>query len=264
MIYKNKNRCLSLLLIPLFFAALIIFQGCISTEYNVATRQQEIFLYSSEREAALGANIARKVREEYDISEYPAYIIRLRDIGRQVASVSDRKELSYYFYIIDEDEKNAFSLPGGYIFIYKGLMDLLDCDDELAFVLAHEIGHVVPRHHIKKMQAALGANLLMLGSAYADSPGFSRGVSFALAQVFTAYSREDEFMADELAVKYTKMTGFNPEAGVRVLEKLYDIQKEQIRPLSYFRTHPYTAQRIRHIKKTLGLALDVVDFINIP
>ncbi|MBU2101986.1 MAG: M48 family metalloprotease, partial [Candidatus Omnitrophica bacterium] len=70
------------------------------------------------------------------------------------------------------------------------------------------------------------------------------------------------FNADELAAKYLKMVGYDPRIGIDVLEKLYKENKKEIRPLSYFRTHPYTAERIRHIKETLHLPIDVNDFIN--
>ncbi|MDD4955356.1 MAG: M48 family metalloprotease, partial [Candidatus Omnitrophica bacterium] len=91
---------------------------------------------------------------------------------------------------------------------------------------------------------------------------FAQGVSFALAQLMAAYSREDEFNADEIAVKYTLALGYDPKAGINVMEKLYKDNKKKLNPISYFRTHPYTAQRIAHIKETLHLPLDVADYIN--
>jgi len=149
--------------------------------------------------------------------------------------------------------------------VHKKLVDALENDDQLAFVLAHELGHIVTRHHIKKLQAALGANLLILASTQSDSPGFSRGLSFALASIFTEYSKEDEFTADELAVKYTRLAGFDSEAGISVMEILYKEQKKQApRSFSYFRTHPHVAARIRHIKEMLGVPLAPEDYLNTP
>ena len=253
----------------IFFAGMIalLMCGCFSSEYSVATHTQDVFFYSTEKEVAMGRNIARRIAEEFIISNSPYDIKRLQAITSRVVEVIDRQELSYYFYIVLEDEKgkdhiNAFSIPGGYVYIFKELMDLLD-DDELAFVVAHEIGHIVSRHHIKRLQAAMGYNLLVIASSQAPAdPQFSRGVSLALAQILTAYSREDEFNADELAVKYCKLAGYDPNAGIRVQEKLYAANKEELRPLSYFKTHPYTAQRIRKIKERLHLPLGVEDYIN--
>jgi len=116
---------------------------------------------------------------------------------------------------------------------------------------------------MKRLQAAMGYNLLtVVSSASGSSSEFQRGLSFALIQVLMGYSREDEFNADELAVKYCKFAGFDPVAGIEVIEKLYQESKKTVRPLSYFRTHPYPAQRIRHIKEALQFPLSVNDYIN--
>ncbi len=241
----------------------LLFSACISTEYNVGTHREDIFLYSTEREVNIGRAIARQVEKQLKISHDPEYVKRVNRIGEKIASVCDRQEIHYYFYVIDEDIKNAFSLPGGYVYVYKGLMDILN-DDELAFVVGHEVGHIVLRHAIKKLQAAMGMNLLVLASTRAETgPDFAEGLSFALAQIMVAYSRQDEFEADELGAKYTKLAGFNPESGLSVLKKLYEEEKKApLRPLSYFRTHPYPPQRIAHLKEYLGLPLDVTDYIN--
>ncbi|MFH1875866.1 MAG: M48 family metalloprotease [Candidatus Omnitrophota bacterium] len=246
----------------------LLLAGCITSEYNVGTHRHDTMLYSTAKEAAMGANIARKIADEFKLSKSPYDIERINTIGRKVAAVCDRKEINYYFYVIEEDdkgkkdEKNAFSVPGGYVYIFKALMDDLT-DEELAYVLAHEVSHVVSRHGIKRLQAAMGYNLLMVAAVGARAdPEFVNGLSFALAQLIAGYSREDEFNADELAAKYLKMVGYDPRIGIDVLEKLYKENKKEIRPLSYFRTHPYTAERIRHIKETLHLPIDVNDFIN--
>jgi predicted Zn-dependent protease len=224
--------------------------------------------YSTEKEIAMGQNIAKEVAKEMKLSNNPVDIARVNNVGKKIADICDRKEINYYFYVITGDktgeteDKNAFSVPGGHIYIYKALLDDLN-DDELAFVLAHELGHIVSRHVIKKLQAAMGYNILILASGAAAKDGqFTQGLSFALAQVMAAYSREDEFNADELAVKYAQELGFDPKAGINVMEKLYKENKKKIYPISYFRTHPYTAQRIAHIKETLHLPLSVEDYIN--
>ncbi len=254
--------------ILLFLIFILLSSGCVTTEYNVGTRKQDVYFYSSEKEAAMGRNIARKISQEFKISNNPYDIERVNRIAQKIVAVADRKELNYYFYIIEEDQEgksqvNAFSLPGGYVYIFKGLLDILDNDDQLGFILAHEVSHIVSRHHMKRLQAVMGYNLLTIASAAVKtSSQFREGLSFALAQILMGYSREDEFNADELAVKYCRLIGFRPIAGIEVLEKLYQEDKKKVHPLSYFRTHPYPAQRIRHIKETLRLPLDVDDYIN--
>lgn len=270
---KNSNFILknSHLKKELFFLIFLIFcicfNGCISTEYNVGTRKQDITMYSTEREVSMGQNMSRIIAKELKISKNPYDIARVQKIAEKIVKNVDRTEIRYYFYIIEKDQDlkpqvNAFSIPGGYIYIFKDLLDMLT-DDELAFVLAHEVAHVVSRHQIKRLQAALGYNLIMVASSQAPSSGeFRQGLSFALAQIVTSYSREDELNADELAVKYCSLSGFDAFAGITVQEKLYKENKKKLRPISYFRTHPFTAQRIRHIKETLHIPLDVADYIN--
>ncbi|MFA5271566.1 MAG: M48 family metalloprotease [Candidatus Omnitrophota bacterium] len=266
---RLKTSRLSLLYLPtLYFLLSTFLNGCVTTEYNVGTHRQDTMFYSTEKEIAMGQNIAKEVAKEMKLSNNPVDIARVNNVGKKIADICDRKEINYYFYVITGDktgeteDKNAFSVPGGHIYIYKALLDDLN-DDELAFVLAHELGHIVSRHVIKKLQAAMGYNILILASGAAAKDGqFTQGLSFALAQVMAAYSREDEFNADELAVKYAQELGFDPKAGINVMEKLYKENKKKIYPISYFRTHPYTAQRIAHIKETLHLPLSVEDYIN--
>ncbi len=240
----------------------VYLSGCITTEYNVATHKEDFFFYSTEKEINLGRNLASEVSRKFKLSHNSSYLGRINRIGEKLVKVCDRKEIFYHFYVIDKDEKNAFCLPGGYIYIFKGLIDIAN-DDELAFAIAHEIGHTVARHHIKKLQALLGTNLLILAAGNVESPQFQEGLSFALTQIMCAYSREDEFTADELAVKYTKKAGFSPKAGITLLEKLYQIhKKEKISGSSFFRTHPYISQRIKHIKKILKIPFSVSDYFS--
>ncbi|MBU2044669.1 MAG: M48 family metalloprotease [Candidatus Omnitrophica bacterium] len=262
--------CLSFRIInfPLLVTCWLLFLcGCISSEYNVGTQTQDIYLFSTEREVAMGRNIAKKIAQEFEISKNPYDLKRLDEVSSKLVEFTDRTEISYYFYVIEKDDQdksqvNAFALPGGYIYIFKELFDLLS-DDELAFVLSHEMSHIVSRHSIKRLQALMGYNLLVVASAGTRQDAqFTQGLSFALAQILMGYSREDELNADELAVKYCKLAGFDPKAGIEVQEKLYQENKKETRPLSYFRTHPYTDQRIRRIKEMLHLPLDVDDYIN--
>lgn len=263
--YFFRQTCVYFLFACLF-SLMLIFSGCVTTEYNPATQRQDIFFISAEREINMGRNLARQVAQQFEISANPEDIARIKEVAQRLVPVSDRQELNYYFYVVSPKEQkeeviNAFCLPGGYIYIFKDLLDLLD-QDQLAFVLAHEMGHIVARHHIKRLQAAMGYNLLLIGSTAASADAdFTRGLSFALSQIFAAHSRLDEFEADSLAVKYTQKAGFNPKAGIEVLELLYQKSRKRIRPLSYFRTHPFPAERITQIKRNLRLPLSPHDYI---
>lgn len=247
----------------LFLVFCLYLVGCVSTEYNVATHKRDIMFYSTEKEVAMGQNINKQVAAQFTFSSNPDYLERVNRIGNQLVEVCDRKEINYYFYVIDKDEKNAFAIPGGRIYIFQGLLEKLN-DSELAFVLAHEIGHIVSRHGIKRLQAAMGYNLLLIASIAAQgNPQFTSGLSFALGQIMSGYSREDELKADELAVKYCEKIAVDPKAGLAVLELLYQEGKKETHEISYFRSHPYTAQRKRRIKETLRMPLNIEDYANL-
>ena len=244
--------------------------GCVSidSEYNTGTHSQDTLLVSTDGVVNMGKGLEKEIAKQAEVSQNPADIARINKIGKKIADVCDRQEVSYYFDVItvkkSEEDKNAFCIPGGHVYVFKALFDNLN-DDELAFVLAHEIGHIVCRHHIKQMQAQYGANFLMLASIFAphDDPDFVPAVAFALDSLMVSYSREDELKADELAVKYMKLTGFNPQAGISVMEKLYQDGKKRIEPFSYFRTHPYTGCRVAHIKQLLNIPLGPADYVNL-
>jgi beta-barrel assembly-enhancing protease len=220
--------------------------------------------HSTESEMNMGSNLSREIAREYSISNNPKDIERVNRIGGRIAAHCGRKELNYYFYVIDDKKiKNAFSIPGGYVYVFKGLLDLLN-DDELAYVLAHEVGHIVARHAMKQLEISVGATLAVLASLFVrtNNPDVVRGVSLAIDQLMSGYSQKDEFEADSLAVQETKSAGYDPKAGISALEKLYRENKKEIGPVNYFRSHPYTAERLRNIRETLHMPISVEDYIN--
>ena len=240
--------------------------GC-ATNYNPGTSQEELILIDTDREVRMGTAIDRQIREskEFTVMNDPAILERLDRIGRQLASVSDRKDVTYHFTLLDWDEVNAFAVPGGYIYVSKKLVDLAQNDDELASVLGHEIGHVVAKHSDKKLQAAMGATLfeVLLAASGPKDPNAIRGTQFALGQLFLAYSRQDELQADTLCTRYLQRAGFHPEGAISFLERMQAYQRKQpIHPHSYARTHPYFDDRIRVVKAAALGQVDFEDYIN--
>ncbi|MFH1413732.1 MAG: Maf and M48 domain-containing protein [Candidatus Omnitrophota bacterium] len=242
------------------------FGGC-SREYNIVTGQEETYLYnySTEKEVQLGKAIVKQVEKEYELVDDPLIQKRIEDIGKNIASVCDRQDIDYYFKVLDDEEVNAVSLPGGFVYINKGLVEKIDNDDELAGVIAHEVAHIVARHSIKKLQALQGYSLLMLlGAATPDSGKVLAAADAAFTQLLLGYSREDELLADKLGVRYSKLAGYNPEGMVNFLKKLHEINRRKpASPHSYFRTHPYVSDRVRVTKQELGEKMDFKDYINI-
>lgn len=246
------------------FVSFGFFSGC-STEYNVVTGQEETFYYSTDKEVEMGRSIAREVDKEYKPVDDPLVEKRVEDIGKKIALVCDRKEIDYHFKVIQDDEVNAFSLPGGFVYVNKGLVDKVDNDDELACVLAHEVGHVVARHSIKKLQAMMGYSFfrILLASA-PQAGGVGSAADAAFTQIMLGYSREDELLADQLGARYAKLAGYNSKGMIDFLEKLQEINRRKpLQPKSYFKTHPFVPDRIRVVKEEIGEKITFTDFINI-
>ncbi len=208
----------------------------------------------------------KQVDKEYKLVDDPLVQKRVEDIGRKIASVCDRKEISYTFKVLDDEEVNAVSLPGGIVYVNKGLIDKVENDDELAGVLAHEVGHIVARHSIKKLQALQGYSLLkiLIVAVPGGAGEVSNAADAAFVELLLGYGREDELLADQLGVRYEKLAGYNPQGMINFLERLQDINRRKpLKPKSYFKTHPYTPDRIRVVKQELGEKMDFVDYINI-
>lgn len=242
----------------------ILLSGC-STEYNIVTGEQEAYFYSTDKEVQMGQSIAKEIAKEYKFVEDPLVQKRVEDIGKKIAAVSDRKEIDYHFFVLDEDEINAVSLPGGFVYVFKGLVDKVSNDDELAGVLAHEVGHIVARHSIKRLQGEQAYSILRLLVAVAPNTGeVGAAADAAYTELLLGYSREDELLADRLGARYAKLAGYDPNGMITFLLKLQEANRRRpLEPKSYFKTHPYVPDRIREVKGELGRESSFSDFINI-
>ena len=238
--------------------------GC-STEYNIVTGEQESYYYSTDKEVQMGQAIAREALKELKPTDDPLVQKRVEDIGKKIAAVCDRKEISYHFYVVNENDVNAFSLPGGYVFVYKGLVDKVDNDDELAGVIGHEVGHIVARHSIKRLQGSQLYSVLRILTAAAPKSGEAGAAAdIAVTQLILGYSREDELLADQLGTRYTYLAGYDPGAMITFLMKLQEINKRRpLTEISYYKTHPYVPDRIRIVKQELDKGMSFNDYINI-
>jgi predicted Zn-dependent protease len=219
--------------------------------YNPATQKKEYYFIDEEMEFMIGKNMAESVQKQNKLIKDKAIQERLNQIGQKIAFVSDRNQLKYTFYIVDSDEINAFALPAGYIFVNRGLIEKTS-PDELAFVLGHEIGHVSARHSVKRLQSTLGINLLL--SIALRNPNYAdiqQAVSVVYEIVSLGYSRQDEYLADYLGVKYSSKAGYDPKAAFSLFEKMAKDKKENQR-LVFLMSHPPLEKRIEKIKETLN------------
>ncbi|MEI8012195.1 MAG: M48 family metalloprotease [Candidatus Omnitrophota bacterium] len=250
----------------------MVLSGCggISTSFNPATDSQETSLYSTDREQQIGAAIALDLEKEYKVVEDVGLNARVDAITQKLVRSCDRKELVYIAKVVEEKDLkgekpmvNAVSLPGGYIYVFRGLLEYIHDDDQLAAVIAHEIAHITARHSIKRMQASYGS-LALVVAAMQTNASLAGGLAATIDAMFLAYSQDDEIQADTLGIKYMKAAGYAPQGMVAMLEQLQEYDRRQpIRPKMYGRTHPYTHQRIASADRVIRGELTFRDYIRL-
>ena len=236
--------------------------GCAS-EFNLATQQQETLLYGTDKEIALGDAMSQQIEKQFEVVPELDVNERVQRILGRIVKVCDRHDVVYTIKVLDSKDLNAVSLPGGYVYLFKGLYDKLKTDDELAGVIGHEVGHINARHSIKRLQASYGYLLAQL-AALRTSGSAAQGVGLMYTSVFLSFARQDEFLADQLGVKYMTKAGYDPKAMVKLLEVLKEAQ-EKAPPgeVNYWRTHPYIPERIGLVKKEITGQLDFEGYLNL-
>ena len=241
----------------LILFTVIFLGGCASFgTYNAATERREFIFIPTDYEVQMGAQMHQQIASQYKLSTDPQDLARLRRVGEKLAQVSDRQDYEYNFYLIDSKELNAFTVPGGRIYFFKGLWDKLHSDDEIASVLAHEIGHCAARHTIKKFQAAMGYDILgglILGQIAKEEQARRLATLISnsgMQLVFSAYGRQDEYQADKLGLKYMDLTGYKLEAMIETFEVLKQ-ESKGARPPLILQTHPYIEDRIAAAKQEI-------------
>lgn len=232
----------------ILFPVLFLISGC-ATVYDPVAGREVRTLYSERQEIELGRQIADHIEKEYEVCEPSS--ARLREIGERVAGASGRAHLEYSFKALKSDDINAFAIPGGFVYMYTGLMEMLD-EDEIAAVLGHEVGHIVARHGIKRVQAVMGYQLLALAGLIAMRDRVDPAAAQELSDtVFTlillGYSRRDELEADRLGTRYAIRAGFAPEGMLGVLEKFEELQRGMPQ-IVFLNTHPPVRDRMREVR----------------
>jgi predicted Zn-dependent protease len=247
------------------FLALAAGGGLVGCAQNAATgRSQFTAFVSPEEEAKIGREQHPQVLAEfggaYDNPKLAAYVQKL---GETLVAQSELKGHSFKFTVINSDIYNAFALPGGYVYITRGLLALMSSEAELASVLGHEIGHVTARHTAERISRTQAANIFssVLGIGVAiltgsgDAGNMAAQATGSGAAVWLAgFSREQEFEADKLGVRYMAADGYDPREAADMLSKLGEgvrlSMKELGRPpesadeFSIMQSHPRTADRV--------------------
>ncbi len=208
----------------------LLLAGC-ATVVNPVTGETERTVMSEEAEIAEGAKGHRQVLQEYGVYKNDALQRYVNDLGQKLAAHSHRSSLQWHFTVLDSPEINAFALPGGYVYVTRGIMAYMESEADLAGVIGHEIGHVTARHGAQRatsqQKAGLGVLAASLLGAVLESQGYSGAgrVAGDLSQTVAAgyiasYGREQELQADQLGAEYLSRSHYDPHNMVDVITVL--------------------------------------------
>ena len=243
-------------------AAVLLLCGLGGCAVNPVSGDPNFVLVSEAQEIRLGAQADQETKKQYalyDINGLQAYIEAL---GQKLAKASHRPGLSYRFTVVDSPEINAFALPGGYVYITRGILAYLNSEAEVAAVLGHEIGHVTARHSVRQMSAAQGADIaLTIASIFSPAlrnQGTQQVANLLGTALLSGYGRDHELEADRLGSEYLARTGYDPQAMIRVVgvlknQELFDAElakQEGREPRRYhgvFASHPDNDDRLKEV-----------------
>ncbi len=244
MMPPGKGCTMAYRMIVLFALVCALATGCVT---NPATGQSQLRLVSSADEINMGQQIDGTVRAEYPVVTGTPAAQRVERIGAKIAAVSPEKTFPYHFALIQTDDVNAFAAPGGYIYVTTALEKLADSDAELAAVMAHEVGHVAAHHSVSQLQKAMGYQLfqaLILGDKGSPLAKTAADVAFN-SVIMTGFSRQDEYQADELGVKYASEAGYDPYGMADFFAKLAKVEGDSTKNFEFLLSHPNTEERRR-------------------
>jgi predicted Zn-dependent protease len=245
-----------------------LYLGLASCATNPVTGGQDFVLVTEAQELRIGRQADAQVKQRYPLYDAHRMQAYVEGIGERLAKASHRPGISYRFVIVDSADVNAFALPGGYVYISRGILPYLNSEAELAGVIGHEIGHVTARHSVQRLSAAQGAQIVVsvaqifVPAIRAAPAGLA--VDALGSALLSGYGRDQELQADQLGATYLARTGYDPAAMRRALEVLKnqetfdaEIAKQENRePRRYhglFASHPENDRRVQEIAQHVTL-----------
>jgi beta-barrel assembly-enhancing protease len=212
---------------------------------------------STQQEVQLGADYAAQINRQLPLLNDQSTLNYVNQIGQQIAAIADPRGIRYNFYVVNSDVVNAFAIPGGYVYVNRGLIERAENLSEFAGVLSHEIGHVAQRHSIEQLQRQQNANLgltVLYGVLLGRNPsGIEQaGIQLGGGAVFAGYTRDAEREADAVGVGYMVRSGYNPNGMVTFFQKLLETQQSApSRVEQWFATHPTTQERVNNTRSII-------------
>jgi predicted Zn-dependent protease len=232
--------------------SLLIILACATTGPG---GKQSLVLISSGQESEIGKGMADEVAKSEKRLADEQWQSYVNEVGQKIVKVCDRQDIEYHFTVIESDQVNAFAAPGGYLYIYTGLLRIMDNEAELAAVMAHEISHVVGRHGVKQLQATMGVALatqLVLGDKSSDV--MKAAINVGMSLVFSGYSRDHEREADKFGIYYMPKAGYDPNASMTMFGKLAALGGSGAPNVfeKLTASHPETQERITNAKAEIA------------
>ncbi len=233
---------------------LALLAGCATAPH---TQRSQFIVIPRSKAVAMGNQAAQEIKQKEPVSQDPALVNRVQRIGSRIAAQTGT-DYDWEFNVIEKDVPNAFALPGGKVFVYEGLMDMVDSDDELATVIAHEIAHAIARHGAERMSVQLGAAVAGQAAGMAlglENPAVARVFQQAYGMasqvgVILPYSRTQEYEADNIGLILMAKAGYNPEAAQGFWRKMMELDKGKAPP-AWLSTHPPSQDRLNEIQEQL-------------
>jgi predicted Zn-dependent protease len=227
-----------------------------------------------DQEVAMGEQTAREINDQLPIVDDPEINDYVTQLGDSIAKLTSRADLDWHFYVVNSHQVNAFALPGGYVYVNRGLIESTDRMDELAGALGHEIGHVIQRHSVKQMQSSqkigIAATVACTLTKICNSGLAQAAINIGGTAVVARHSRQDELQADSEAVQNVLRAGIDPEGIPALFEVLVQERKTQPSKVEgWFASHPLEEARIAKAKaeiaalgadQTNGLVQDVPSY----
>lgn len=219
--------------------------------------------YSETEEAAIGRQIAGNLLGAAPLVADKKLQKYVNNVGRWVALQSERPDLDWHFGVIDSRDINAFAAPGGYVFVTLGLYRLLNDEAELAGVLAHEIGHVVKKHHLKILQQS---RMIDLGSRLIGKQvdaGIAGLIGSGAEIVARSLDKGAEFEADRIGVVLASRAGYDPYGLASVLQQIGHLSADDDSVALLFKTHPHPDERLARLDGAMGSRFDAMGGLNL-
>jgi predicted Zn-dependent protease len=222
---------------------------------NPATGRRELMLVSEQQEIQMGQEADPQVVAAYGLVDDPELQEYVSGIGQRLAAVSERPELPWAFRVVDDPVVNAFALPGGFIYVTRGILAHFDSEAELAGVLGHEIGHVTARHSASQMSRQQLQQIgLGVGMIFSETFREYGGLAAAGLQILNlSYSRDDESQSDRLGLRYIAREGYDADAMIGVFQMLATVSGGSGGRLPEWQsTHPYPENREAQMREVIA------------